>query len=173
MVKYSHHHEKFALVSRHPSQPAVLVDGIPSSISCSGCAGSSPHAVGADGFFCLCVLHAGFTKERFRIYHIGVMIDHGPAPDRGQTTVQNEQEGSYLKMRGHSRRLLSVLLALVMLLSLLPTAVFAATPKAKLIGYSKKEIEFSNGQKALISSSKFKDFKSKYLNYLKRKSIGE
>ena len=42
-----------------------------------------------------------------------------------------------------------------------------------IIGYSKKEIEFSNGQKALISSSKFKDFKSKYLNYLKRKSIGE
>ena len=36
-------------------------------------------------------------------------------------------------MRGHSRRLLSVLLALVMLLSLLPTAVFAATPKAKLV----------------------------------------
>ena len=27
-----------------------------------------------------------------------------------------------------------------------------------IIGYSKKEIEFSNGQKALISSSKFKDF---------------
>ena len=38
-----------------------------------------------------------------------------------------------MKMRGHSRRLLSVLLALVMLLSLLPTAVFAATPKAKLV----------------------------------------
>ena len=56
------------------------------------------------------------------------MIDHGPAPDRGQTAVQNEQEGSYLKMRGHSRRLLSVLLALVMLLSLLPTAVLAADP---------------------------------------------
>ena len=38
-----------------------------------------------------------------------------------------------MKMRGHSRRLLSVLLALIMLLSLLPTAVFAATPKAKLV----------------------------------------
>lgn len=40
-----------------------------------------------------------------------------------------------LKKRGHSRRLLSVLLALVMLLSLLPTAVFAAdpTPKATLV----------------------------------------
>ena len=40
-----------------------------------------------------------------------------------------------MKKRGHSRRLLSVLLALVMLLSLLPTAVFAAdpTPKATLI----------------------------------------
>ena len=33
-----------------------------------------------------------------------------------------------MKKRGHSRRLLSVLLALVMLLSLLPTAVFAADP---------------------------------------------
>ena len=33
-----------------------------------------------------------------------------------------------MKMRGHSRRLLSVLLALVMLLSLLPTAVLAADP---------------------------------------------
>ena len=39
-----------------------------------------------------------------------------------------------MKKRGHSRRLLSVLLALVMLLSLLPTAVFAdTTPKATLI----------------------------------------
>ena len=40
-----------------------------------------------------------------------------------------------MKKRGHSRRLLSVLLALVMLLSLLPTAVFAAdpTPKATLV----------------------------------------
>lgn len=40
-----------------------------------------------------------------------------------------------LKKIGHSRRLLSVLLALVMLLSLLPTAVFAAdpTPKATLV----------------------------------------
>ena len=40
-----------------------------------------------------------------------------------------------MKKRGHSRRLLSVLLALVMLLSLLPTAVFAAdpTPKAALV----------------------------------------
>ena len=33
-----------------------------------------------------------------------------------------------MKKRGHSRRLISVLLALVMLLSLLPTAVFAADP---------------------------------------------
>lgn len=55
------------------------------------------------------------------------------AADPAETDVQNEQEGSNLKMRGHSRRLLSVLLALVMLLSLLPTAVFAATPKAKLV----------------------------------------
>ena len=55
------------------------------------------------------------------------------AADPAETDVQNEQEGSDLKMRGHSRRLLSVLLALVMLLSLLPTAVFAATPKAKLV----------------------------------------
>ena len=36
-----------------------------------------------------------------------------------------------LKKKGHSRRLLSVLLALVMLLSLLPTAVFAADPAPK------------------------------------------
>ena len=36
-----------------------------------------------------------------------------------------------LKKIGHSRRLLSVLLALVMLLSLLPTAVFAADPAPK------------------------------------------
>ena len=38
-----------------------------------------------------------------------------------------------MKRKGLSRRLLSVLLTLVMLLSLLPTAVFAATPKAKLV----------------------------------------
>ena len=38
-----------------------------------------------------------------------------------------------MKKRGLSRRLLSVLLALVMLLSLLPTVVFAATPKATLV----------------------------------------
>ncbi len=36
-----------------------------------------------------------------------------------------------MKKKGHSRRLLSVLLALVMLLSLLPTAVFAADPAPK------------------------------------------
>lgn len=36
-----------------------------------------------------------------------------------------------MKKIGHSRRLLSVLLALVMLLSLLPTAVFAADPAPK------------------------------------------
>ena len=36
-----------------------------------------------------------------------------------------------MKKKGHSRRLLSVLLALVMLLSLLPTAVFAADPTPK------------------------------------------
>ena len=36
-----------------------------------------------------------------------------------------------MKKRGHSRRLLSVLWALVMLLSLLPTAVFAADPAPK------------------------------------------
>ena len=42
-----------------------------------------------------------------------------------------------------------------------------------IIGYSKKEIELYNCHKALISSSKYRDFKSKYLNYLKRKSIGD
>ena len=62
-----------------------------------------------------------------------MMKERTRLPGPGQTAVQNEKEGSYLKMRGHSRRLLSVLLALIMLLSLLPTAVFAATPKAKLV----------------------------------------
>ena len=39
--------------------------------------------------------------------------------------------------------------------------------------YNNKEVTFINGQKALISKPKYKDFKNKYLNYLKMKSIGE
>lgn len=39
--------------------------------------------------------------------------------------------------------------------------------------YDKKGIELTNGHKALLTGSRFKSFKSKYLNYLKRKSIGE
>lgn len=60
-----------------------------------------------------------------------MMKERTRLPGPGQTAVQNEKEGSYLKMRGHSRRLLSVLLALIMLLSLLPAAVLAADATAK------------------------------------------
>lgn len=56
-------------------------------------------------------------KERTRL----------PGP-RGKLPCKMNRRDQILKKRGHSRRLLSVLLALVMLLSLLPTAVFAADP---------------------------------------------
>ena len=55
-----------------------------------------------------------------------------------------------MKMRGHSRRLLSVLLALVMLLSLLPTAVFAADPTAKTFKKVKSADELVTGQYVLV-----------------------
>lgn len=42
-----------------------------------------------------------------------------------------------------------------------------------IINYTNKEIEFTNGHKAVISKTKYKNFKSAYLTYLKRKSIGE
>ena len=55
-----------------------------------------------------------------------------------------------MKMRGHSRRLLSVLLALVMLLSLLPTAVLAADPTAKTFKKVKSADELVTGQYVLV-----------------------
>jgi len=55
-----------------------------------------------------------------------------------------------LKMRGHSRRLLSVLLALVMLLSLLPTAVLAADATAKTFKKVKSADELVTGQYVLV-----------------------
>ena len=53
-------------------------------------------------------------------------------------------------MRGHSRRLLSVLLALVMLLSLLPTAVLAADATAKTFKKVKSADELVTGQYVLV-----------------------
>lgn len=55
-----------------------------------------------------------------------------------------------MKMRGHSRRLLSVLLALVMLLSLLPTAVLAADPTPKTFKKVKSADELVTGQYVLV-----------------------
>ena len=55
-----------------------------------------------------------------------------------------------MKMRGHSRRLLSVLLALVMLLSLLPTAVLAADAMAKTFKKVKSADELVTGQYVLV-----------------------
>ena len=55
-----------------------------------------------------------------------------------------------MKMRGHSRRLLSVLLALVMLLSLLPTAVLAADATAKTFKKVKSADELVTGQYVLV-----------------------
>ena len=53
-------------------------------------------------------------------------------------------------MRGHSRRLLSVLLALVILLSLLPTAVLAADATAKTFKKVKSADELVTGQYVLV-----------------------
>ena len=53
-------------------------------------------------------------------------------------------------MRGHSGRLLSVLLALVMLLSLLPTAVLAADATAKTFKKVKSADELVTGQYVLV-----------------------
>ncbi|BCK78978.1 hypothetical protein MM35RIKEN_11700 [Vescimonas fastidiosa] len=55
-----------------------------------------------------------------------------------------------MKMRGHSRRLLSVLLALVMLLSLLPAAVLAADATAKTFKKVKSGDELVTGQYVLV-----------------------
>ena len=55
-----------------------------------------------------------------------------------------------MKMRGHSRRLLSVLLALVMLLSLLPAAVLAADPAPQTFKKVKSADELVTGQYVLV-----------------------
>ncbi len=55
-----------------------------------------------------------------------------------------------MKMRGHSRRLLSVLLALIMLLSLLPAAVLAADPAPKTFKKVKSGDELVTGQYVLV-----------------------
>ena len=55
-----------------------------------------------------------------------------------------------MKMRGHSRRLLSVLLALIMLLSLLPTAVLAADPAPQTFKKVKSADELVTGQYVLV-----------------------
>ena len=55
-----------------------------------------------------------------------------------------------MKMRGHSRRLLSVLLALIMLLSLLPAAVLAADATAKTFKKVKSGDELVTGQYVLV-----------------------
>ena len=66
-----------------------------------------------------------------------------------------------LKKRGHSRRLLSVLLALVMLLSLLPTAVFAADPAPQTFKKVTSAEELVTGQYVLVDE---KGFSPKELN---------
>ena len=53
-------------------------------------------------------------------------------------------------MRGHSRRLLSVLLALIMLLSLLPAAVLAADPAPQTFKKVKSADELVTGQYVLV-----------------------
>ena len=55
-----------------------------------------------------------------------------------------------MKMRGHSRRLLSVLLALIMLLSLLPAAVLAADPAPQTFKKVKSADELVTGQYVLV-----------------------
>ena len=55
-----------------------------------------------------------------------------------------------MKMRGHSRRLLSVLLALIMLLSLLPTAVLAADPAPQTFKKVTAADELVTGQYVLV-----------------------
>ena len=60
-----------------------------------------------------------------------------------------------MKKRGHSRRLLSVLLALVMLLSLLPTAVFAADPTPQTFKKVTSAEELVTGQYVLVDEKGF------------------
>ena len=60
-----------------------------------------------------------------------------------------------MKKKGHSRRLLSVLLALVMLLSLLPTAVFAADPAPQTFKKVTSAEELVTGQYVLVDEKGF------------------
>ena len=60
-----------------------------------------------------------------------------------------------MKKRGHSRRHLSVLLALVMLLSLLPTAVFAADPAPQTFKKVTSAEELVTGQYVLVDEKGF------------------
>ena len=60
-----------------------------------------------------------------------------------------------MKKIGHSRRLLSVLLALVMLLSLLPTAVFAADPTPQTFKKVTSAEELVTGQYVLVDEKGF------------------
>ena len=60
-----------------------------------------------------------------------------------------------MKKRGHSRRLLSVLLALVMLLSLLPTAVLAADPAPQTFKKVTSAEELVTGQYVLVDEKGF------------------
>ena len=60
-----------------------------------------------------------------------------------------------MKKRGHSRRLLSVLLALVMLLSLLPTTVFAADPAPQTFKKVTSAEELVTGQYVLVDEKGF------------------
>ena len=60
-----------------------------------------------------------------------------------------------MKKRGHSRRLLSVLLALVMLLSLLPAAVFAADPAPQTFKKVTSAEELVTGQYVLVDEKGF------------------
>ncbi len=60
-----------------------------------------------------------------------------------------------MKKRGHSRRLISVLLALVMLLSLLPTAVLAADPTPQTFKKVTSADELVTGQYVLVDEKGF------------------
>ena len=83
-------------------------------------------------------------KERTRL----------PGP-RGKLPCKMNRRDQILKKRGHSRRLLSVLLALVMLLSLLPTAVFAADPAPQTFKKVTSAEELVTGQYVLVDEKGF------------------
>lgn len=85
------------------------------------------------------------TKERTRL----------PGPQGASYRVKMNRRDQILKKRGHSRRLLSVLLALVMLLSLLPTAVFAADPAPQTFKKVTSAEELVTGQYVLVDEKGF------------------